>query len=127
MVDLAILHAGTKDLPIKPAWVERDSDNLVLTSPVEIDGVAVEGLRFRLTAMRSMAEEAVTCQIEYHERRKIGGPFCRIDWKPVHCHDNKANGPVDLRHKRFTFETHHHQFEINWTYAASMVRRGNFR
>ena len=125
MVDLAVLHQGVKSLPGPVGWIERDSDNLALTSPLEIDGVAIEGLRFRLTAMRSMPVEAVTCQLEYHERKNVGGPFCRIDWKPAHTHDNLANGPPELKHRRFVSESHHHQFEVNWEYAASMVRRGS--
>jgi hypothetical protein len=124
MVDLAGLYLGIKRLPASVGWIEKDFENLVLVSPVEIDGVVVEGLRFRLTAMRSMPEEAVTCQLEYHERRRVGGPFCRVDWRPIHRHDNRAIGPPELRHRRFT-GSHHHGFNINWTYAAAMVRRGN--
>jgi hypothetical protein len=128
MVDHIWLHTTSKRLIAPPQeWAERaNPDELFWASPIEINGVAVEGFRFRMTAMRSMPEEAVTCQLEYHERRKIGGPLCRVDWKPMHAHDNKAHGPPDLRHKRFAVShSHHHEFNVNWSYAASMVRKGN--
>lgn len=125
MADLAVFYVANKLLASPSVqWVERDSETVFWTSPIEIDGVAIEGLRFRLTAIRSLPDEAVTCQLEYHERRKIGGPFYRMDWRPLHEHCNKGQGPPELRLLRIT-GTHHHEFNVNWTFAATQVRRGN--
>src|SRR5262249_54217636 len=59
-----------------------------------------------------------------HERPKLGGPFYRMDWRPLHDHPNKGRAPPELRllHVR---GTHHHEFNVNWAYAPGQVRRGN--
>jgi hypothetical protein len=124
MADHSTLYVADKRLPTAVGWIERESDYLELVSTVEIHHVAVQGLRLRLTARRSMPDEAVTCQLEYHERRKLGGAFSRVDWKPIHRHPNKRIGPPVLWNVWFN-GTHHHEFHINWAYAASRVRRGD--
>lgn len=123
--DLPELFNATKELPLAPQWAERDSERLVLVSPLEIRGVVIEGLWFRATAMIEMPDEAVTCQIEYHPPRGgVGGALCRIEWRPLSGHNNKGLGPPEHQH-RLIRGSHHHRFDLNWGVAPKSVRRGN--
>ena len=125
VIDLPDLFTATKTLSdLHAGWVERDSDNLVFVSPLDIDAVTVQGLRLRITARSSLPDEAVTAQIEYHGLRGRYGPLCRLEWRPITGHSNKGIGPPEFRHRLLT-GSHHHSFGLNWQYAASAVRRGN--
>jgi hypothetical protein len=96
-VDLLIVFLATKSLPVRPTWVERTQDYLTLTCPVDVHSVTLEGLRLRVTAMRSLPNENLTFQLEYHSRRGVGGPFCRTEWRPLKHHTNKNVGPAEFK------------------------------
>jgi len=121
------LFRATKTLATTPSWEERDSQNLVLLTPLEVDGVVVEGLRLRGAAIRSMQDENVCFQLEYFTTRtKAGGPLARVEWRPLRGHNNKGNGPKALRHKLIT-GSHLHCFEENWKQSPAHVMRGELR
>jgi hypothetical protein len=101
LADLDILHKSRKSFPLKPQWKDRGNGWLVLISPLDIDGVTIEGLNFRAAAKTDRPDESVTFQLEYLPRRKgvKGGPMARIEWLPIRPHNNKFVGPLHLRGK----------------------------
>ncbi len=125
---MAIDHQGlflaNKSIVTKPRWREPGADNLELVAPLDVDGITVEGFRLRVTASKLYPDENVTFLIEHFAPRGMGGQMARIEWRPLKGHDNKGNGPSGVRHVKMT-GSHHHSFDLNWTYAASQVRRGN--
>jgi hypothetical protein len=123
-VDHLTLFLAAKSLPSQPVWREPKPDFLSLTSPLDIEGITVEGLRFRATARRSLLSESITFQLEFHDTKGQGGPMCRIEWKPLSGHNNKGHGPPEYRNRLIT-GSHVHPFELNWALGAKFVRRGN--
>jgi hypothetical protein len=121
--DIEGLFRAEKMLAAQPAWVQRDSDCLEIVCSVEIDGVVKEGLFFRLTARKSMPDEMVTAQIEFHPPGEAGGPLARIEWKPLSSHNNRGLGPKEYRH-RLIEGCHHHAFESNLKFAEIEIRKG---
>ncbi|RWM84819.1 MAG: hypothetical protein EOR84_32770 [Mesorhizobium sp.] len=123
--DLSILYSAQKTFPFRSKWQFRDAEWMVLTSPIDIDGVTVEGLKFRAMAMRQRPDEHVSFQLEYYppRRQPRGGPFARIEWRPLRGHNNKMIGPPELRNKLQKC-THHHEFWVNWNHSQNSVRKG---
>jgi len=122
--DIEKLFRADKLLAITPTWTDRGSDLLEIVCPLEIEGTVVEGLQFRLTARKSMPDETVTVQIEYHPPGEVGGPWARIEWRPLSGHNNKGLGPKEWQNRLIT-GCHHHPFELNHRYASNELNRGN--
>jgi hypothetical protein len=123
MHDLSWLHHSDKLIGVQPDWVERDSEDLVIVSPLEIDGVIIEGFLFRATAKKRLPEEMLAFQPEYHPAGEIGGPLCRIEWRPLSVHNNKGRGPREWQH-RLIIGCHYHRFDVNLRYAEKDLGRG---
>lgn len=123
--DLEQFWRAEKQLSIDPDWKQREKSEFVrLVSPLDIDGVTIEGLRFAVSAHRSTPDRWVTFQIEYESLKYPRGvPFVRFEWRPKSPHNNKGNGPEHLRFLNQT-GTHLHPFDLNWQDAESQVRRG---
>jgi hypothetical protein len=81
-------------------------------------------MQFRGQARKSLADKAVTFQLEFHRAQIIGGPICRIEWRPLSAHSNLGKGPEEWRHK-LQKGTHHHDFELNWAESPDGVQRGH--
>lgn len=113
-----------KTLVAAPSWVERGSDGLEFVATLESDGVVLEALSLRGRARKSLADREVVFQLEYHQAQIVGGPICRIEWRPVSAHCNRGLGPKDLRYVIQT-GSHHHRFDLNWKWSQDAVRRGN--
>lgn len=124
--DLEFLHKAQKTFPLRPQWKPRGDGWLYLISPLDIDGVTIEGLNFRATAKADRPNESVTFQLEYFPPRKglKGGPMARIEWLPLRPHNNKFIGPVHLRGV-FQKGTHHHEFDLNWEHSKTCVKKGD--
>jgi hypothetical protein len=120
--DIESLFRADKMLAIAPIWDSR-GDLLEVICPLEIDGTVVEGLQFRLTARKSMQDEMVTAQVEYHTSGEIGGPLARIEWKPLSGHNNRGRGPK-VWQNRLIEGCHHHSFDLNLKYARKELNRG---
>jgi hypothetical protein len=123
-LDLSTLVESEKTLPFQPDWAERDSEGLVIVCPLEIAGVTIEGLQFHATAKKRLPDEMVTFQIEYHPPGELGGPLCRLEWRPLSNHNNKGRGPVEWQN-RLIVGCHHHRFDLNLEYAEKELRQGN--
>jgi hypothetical protein len=69
---------------------ERGPDLLEVTASLDNPGgIAIEGLSLRATARKSLADRQVTFQLEYHATNVIGGPVCRIEWRPLSGHNDR--------------------------------------
>jgi hypothetical protein len=119
----SLVHAE-KTMSVDPAWVGRGPDGLEFTAPLEVDGVVLEALSLRGRARRSLADREVILQLEYHHAQIIGGPVCRIEWRPLSAHSNKGLGPKNLRHM-IQSGSHHHRFDLNWAHSSESVLRGD--
>lgn len=124
-IDLSVLNAFEKSFPSRPVWRVRDDEWFQLTSPLDVDGVTVEGLRFTASAMRLRPDESVSFCLEYYpgKRDGRGGCFARVEWRALGEHYNKASAPNGLRLARIT-GTHVHPFTVNWSANSGGVRRG---
>jgi hypothetical protein len=121
--DLPALVIAEKELIVTPTWIDRGADSLDFTAPLEIDGVAVEGLTLRGRARKPLADREVVLQLEYHGAEVVGGPICRIEWRPLNKHNNKGLGPKHLQHI-IQDGSHHHPFNLNWERSQTAVLRG---
>jgi hypothetical protein len=90
---------------------------------LQIDDVVVEGLQFRAVARKQLPDEMITFQLEYHPHGEIGGPLCRIEWRPLSGHNNKGRGPKEWQNKVIV-GCHHHSFDLNFRYAQDELRKG---
>ena len=126
--DLDYFFRCEKSFPAVPAWAQRDGNNLALVSPLDIDGVTVEGLQFRATVLKHRPDENLTFQLEFFPpgRRPKGGPISRIEWRPLSGHNNKMIGPPDLYNVPQT-GSHYHDFTPNWKYNKQLVRKGQLK
>lgn len=124
--DLEHFWLAQKELAIYPDWKRRGRDEFVrLVSPLDIDGVTEEGLRFTMSAHVYTPDRWVTFQIEYASlRNPKGSPLVRFEWRPRTPHNNKGIGPVEHRHKLIT-ATHAHPFDLNWAHSRGQVRKGS--
>lgn len=121
--NLPALVVADKVLGSVPTWVERGPDGLDFTVPLEADDVVIEGLSLRGRVHKSLPDRDVIFQIEFHGAQIIGGPICRIEWRPLSAHNNKGLGPKELRHILQT-GSHHHVFDLNWNHSREGVLRG---
>ena len=116
--------SAQKTLAAAPRWsLKANTDQLYISAPLDIEGVTVEGLRLGGTAMESRPDEAVTFQLEYLPAKGHGGPFCRIEWRPLSGHSNKGLGPPEFRF-RVQRGSHHHRLDLNWAHSPVGVGRG---
>jgi hypothetical protein len=121
--DIEALFCAEKMLATTPTWVHRDSDCMEIVCSIEIDGIVKEGMSFRLTARKSMPDEMVTAQLEFHPPGEAGGALARVEWRPLSAHNNRGLGPKEYRH-RLIEGCHHHSFEANLKFAESEIRKG---
>ena len=104
----------------------RIGRTLDLKLPLEIDGLIEEQFFFRATAIATLPDEMVTFQLEYHGLTIPGGtgPLCRLEWRPKAGHNNKGQGPAELRFIE-QIGTHFHSFEDNWCERNGALLRDN--
>jgi hypothetical protein len=120
---LLTIFAETKTIPVMAEWVVGDAGALTWLAPLAVGGATVSGLRLRVRAMKHEPQAAVTAQLEYIPAGK-GGSLDRIDWRPVHRHNNKGIGPD--QYKFITQNgSHHHQFALNVKDNGLAMRKGN--
>jgi hypothetical protein len=99
---------------------------MAFLTPLEVDGVTIAGLALRGVCYQHRPDEAVMLQMEAAMpglRTRV--PLVRLDWRPATGgHKNPRRGP-DLHAKRFITGSHLHPFELNWLFAAEVMRTGN--
>lgn len=120
----SILNAN-KAIPAPPKWVNGDDQRLWITAPLDIDGVSIQGLNLRARAFKDRPDEDVLFQLEFeHDPKRRDKAIERIDWLPWHVHDNKGNGPPELR---FVTQkcSHYHRFDLNWLALEGRLKLDN--
>jgi hypothetical protein len=120
---IPLLFQSVKTLVAIPNWVERGADILGFTAPLEMENATIEGMQLRGQSRKTLADRAVTFQLEFHRAQIIGGPICRIEWRPLSAHSNKGKGPAEWRHILQT-GSHCHRFDLNWAESVDGVQRG---
>jgi hypothetical protein len=123
-VDLPALVAAQKDIGAISAWIDRDADAIEFTVSLEANGVVIEGLTLRARGRKSLPDREIIFQLEYHAPQIIGGPICRIEWRPLSTHNNKGVGPKEWKY-RIIRGTHHHRFDLNWKHSEAGCLRGD--
>lgn len=127
IIGLEEIWNADKVLSIEPDWKPRPRDSYVrLVSPLDVEGITVEGLRFTASALLRTPQRSVTFQIEYlpPKRQPRGGPLARVEWKPLRPHNNKGIGPTEYRHTAIV-GSHIHPFDLNWNHSAAQLRKGS--
>jgi hypothetical protein len=107
------LVLAPKSFATAPRWTTRSDDDWVnLVAPLDIEGVTVEGLRFRGKAHRFRPEMQVTFRLEIMFGASVE-PLVRLDWRPTAKHRNPANAPQPYRLASIE-GSHLHPFDLNW-------------
>ena len=114
-LDLAQFFAASKMLTDPHAgWETREAtDRLVWVGTLDVDYVTVEGALLRFDLPRSLEERDITIQLEHKAIASHTKHISRIDWRPIHEHDNKRRGPEEFRLRKIS-ASHVHTFEHNW-------------
>lgn len=124
-IDVPNIFASKKTLSVPGSWVERDGQRLMLVAALDIDGVTVEGLVLRGTALKDCPDEAVMFQLEFkHDPKRPDRAIDRVDWRPLHSHNNRGKGPNEHRYKLIS-GTHRHAFDLNWLKGEERMRKMN--
>lgn len=122
-IHLKELAASKKSIPLFPDW-DEEGNSLSWISPLDMDGVTVEGLQIRMTAHLLLPDEAVVAQPEFRPPAVRSQQLIRVEWKPLRPHNNKNRGPSEWRLKQFRC-THEHRFEDNWHEPDNRMLAGN--
>lgn len=117
----------SKTPSLAQGWEENENGVLTLVVPLEIGGVTVSGLVLRGKTLAARPDQDVMFQIECLHGDRGGRrdrALARIDWRPLHSHNNRGRGPEEWRF----FEqigTHHHAFGLNWLDDEQRMRSAN--
>ena len=124
--DLEKYWLSQKELAIEPDWPQSGTAEVLrLVSPLDVDGITIQGLRFTISAYKFVPFRWVTFQIEVDSKdHPKGKPMVRFEWRPKSPHGNKGLGPVELRHETQK-DTHLHCFDLNWAHSEANVRKGH--
>ena len=117
---LDALVTAEKTLSTPIAWVRDDQGDFRFTRPLDIDGITQEGLFLFGRAVSILPDRDVTLGLRWADARARGGPFDRLDWKPIHIHNNKGLGPPALRHVLIE-GTHRHPLADNAALAMGLT------
>ena len=112
---LDFLNADKK-LPFAPGWAtEAGREFARLVSPIDVDGVTMEGARFGASAHLYRPDQRVSFRLEMivTSVSNTYTPLARFDWLPMAAHNNRGRGPDHLKFIQFD-ETHLHPYEWNW-------------
>jgi hypothetical protein len=122
-LDIEAFFKADKTIPIPPDWFVLDSEWIGFACPLDVDGVTLAGFRLQAKAMLRQPDRHVVMQLEHLPPTDKGGAICRIEWRPFSGHNNKGNGPANLRFKDI-LTSHLHPFDLNWRECEKSVRRG---
>jgi hypothetical protein len=112
--------AADKTLSAAVQWTDTEGD-LRFAATLEIRGITQEALQLFGRAAASKPDAAVTLGLRWTEAPGRYSHFDRLDWRPVHDHNNKGIGPVALRF-RLIGGTHHHRLAHNGALEMGLLR-----
>lgn len=105
-----------KSLSIAPNWArEEGNEYLNIVSPLDVDGITLEGWRFRAKAHIPSPDMDVTFQIEalFPQMKSKFLPIVRFNWLPRSPHSNHGRGPSEWRYSSMA-GSHIHPYYLNW-------------
>lgn len=105
-----------KSLPFLPVWkLEEGSEYFTIVSPIDAEGVTLEGWRFRVKAHKPSPDMDVTFQLEalFPKKKNKYLPVVRFEWLPRSPHSNHGRGPKELRYLSID-GSHIHPYHLNW-------------
>lgn len=117
---LTAFLAADKALSAPIHWTDTDGD-LRFTATLEIGGITEQALLLFGRATASIVDAAVTLGLRWTGAPGRYSHFDRLDWRPVHVHNNKGIGPADLRF-RLIEGTHHHRLGQNAELEIGLLR-----
>ena len=100
---------------IPPSWNQYPYKNTVkleILFALDRNGVTEAGMALRLTALADLPDCGVMAQLEYEPPGRKRTPVQRLDWRPLHNHNNNGHGPNTLKFFLQT-GTHLHDFQEN--------------
>ena len=114
----ADLLAAEKRIRPLPAWRPvEDSGKIRWKAPLMIGGAVVEGLTLHARCIASEPGHDVSFVLEQALAGQSSVRIDRIDWKPIHEHNNKGIGPEELRFITIK-DSHRHNYHENLTKAG---------
>ncbi len=101
-------------------WVP-DHSNFRFAIALDIKGITVAGMLLHGRASLFPPERDITLGLSWNDPSGQGGNFERLDWRPIHAHNNKGLGPSE--HRFILIEsTHRHCLAANAALAMGMRR-----
>lgn len=125
-MDFPKLVKSDKTLLFRPEWRVEDENRFGFVTPLDVQGVTVEGLQLRANALREIPERNVVFQLELHQSGHRAIALSRICWNPLTAHNNKKKGPKEFRNK-LIFGSHSHEFDLNFLADQGTMRSGNLK
>lgn len=119
------LISANKELPFAPSWTtEAGREFSQLVSPVDVDGLTIQGARFGAKAHIYRHDQCVSFRLDTIIPEMSGKytPLIRFDWLPGAAHNNAGRGPEHLKFQQFDC-SHIHTYEWNW--KAGKPLKGN--
>ncbi len=125
MLNVHAVIDAVKTISAQPSWVEDSNGRLWIAVPLEIDSITVESLFLRARVLKDAPDEDVFFQLEFdHDQNRRDKAISRIDWRPLHSHDNKGCGPQEWRFQAQK-QSHFHKFDLNWLQMEGRLKASN--
>lgn len=124
--EIARLHNSSKTFSSPPSWHYdgREQEKWVMSVPLEIDYVTVEGLYLDGWCFTNAPESSVTFSLLYRPATGLSGPIARLDWRPVHSHKNGGRVAGDWKWKSIE-TTHLHGYDMNRSMGWARMVQNN--
>ncbi|MGH7073515.1 MAG: hypothetical protein ACREFD_04855 [Stellaceae bacterium] len=124
--NLSRYYSRPKTFAGVPQWLYGGDDygRYVLSVPLCIDYVIQEGLYLEANCIKSRPEKDVTLVMAYKPAAGLSGPMARLDWEPLHHHENRGGISGEWAWKRIE-GTHLHSFELNQPLGWERMAKNN--
>lgn len=124
--DVQALFGAPKTFAIDPVWHvdEHNRERFILSVPLCIDYVVEEGLFLDAHCPVAMPDTDVTFNLSFKPAYGYSGALSRLDWNPLHTHDNKGLVKGEWKWKRM-YETHFHPFADNYACGLQWMFQNN--
>lgn len=124
--DIATLICADKELAFVPKrWDEADKNYFEVLVPLTAGEVTIGGFFVRVKISRGHLSRDAMAQLEFGQTRRTSEPLWRLDWKPLHRHDNKGDGAPGYEWGEYDRVSHDHNFWDNFVPQRMEMRRTN--
>lgn len=123
--DIVELVEAEKSLGARPKWDNQsDPRYAVFTHPLTFGGITIGGFQLRMKVSKRWVDRDAMMQLEFAPAgKRTEEKLWRLDWKPLHTHDNKGN-PKELAFATL-IDSHQHSFADNFLENERRMRAGN--